>query len=507
MRKLFLLLSTLSVFLAVHAQESSPIIESAPGETKMYNASLEASTGFENPFTHLDDICYRINFDGDKAYIFNLFSVYLPKDFYVEADLTGNEIRIPTGFVYEDIQGMMLLTLKRFIRDSEGGWSIDDSDQDLVWTVEEDGTIFDANSDVAFGLVRSYVGMDVFWETCVFDEITLSPTVVNTGLQENVTDIKEYVKFTDYDIFGESFTNKMMTVARDGDDFYFKGLYASSDEMAMECWVKGHLEGDEVVVDSDQLCGVDLRGYFCYNGVCCLDWNTGTLIKADGPLKFHFDEEKNEMTTDDWFMMTQGHEFILNFFPGSVLTYFDPVPAVPAIPEFVDLDDEFFDSFGITFFVFLLPYEDTEGNYINPDCMTYSVFFDGDETPYVFEEPAYTQFSEPMSEIGFYFSNSVINVSPSEGYMRHLIYLQTNDYNSIGVRSYYTMDGVRNESPIMWYHRNQTEVNDMMDAVEVASVEYFDMSGRRLDSPAGGIVIKKTTFADGTEKTSKTVIR
>lgn len=508
MKKLFLLLTLMIGFISVYAQDDSPIVSSAPGETQLYKAEVEAANGFSKPFTHLDEICYRINFDGDKAYIFNMLSIYLPKDFYVVADVVGNEIRIPTGFVYEDRQGIMELRLKRFLLNSNGNWSIDDSDADIVWTIESDGTIRENDPGSAFGLVTYYVDEDdFFWESCVYEDLMLSPTTITTELPENITDVKDYRRFTDYGFNGESFVNEIIKVARDGDDFYFKGLYNFEDSFEIECWVKGRLEGDEVVIDGDQLCGVDLRGYFCYNGVCFLDWDIQSLVKLNEPLKFKFDEEKKEMITEDWFMMTQGHEYIALYFPGSELTYFDPVPAVPAIPELIDWDDEFFESFGTTFFVFLLPYEDEDGKFINPEDMTYSVFFDGDDTPYVFEPSLYTSLSEPMSEFGFYFVSGDITVTPSEGYMRHLIYVRTNDYNSIGVRSYYTVDGVRNESPIMWYHRNQTEVNDMMDAVEVASVEYFDMSGRRLDNPSYGIVIKKTTYADGTEKTSKTVIR
>ena len=44
-------------------------------------------------------------------------------------------------------------------------------------------------------------------------------------------------------------------------------------------------------------------------------------------------------------------------------------------------------------------------------------------------------------------------------------------------------------------------------ADRVKSVAYYDASGRRVSSPSGGLYIKSVTYADGTVKTYKVVLK
>lgn len=151
------------------------------------------------------------------------------------------------------------------------------------------------------------------------------------------------------------------------------------------------------------------------------------------------------------------------------LFLFELVEAVPAKPIYIDFSDEWFDYFGTTDFVFLLPYEDVNGNFIDPEKMSFSMFMDSDEL-YVFEPEQYSAFMEPVSEFGFYDINNYVANTGADGQQRHIVYFTTNSYDKIGVQSYYTVDGVRNASGIMWYDRNGSLVDKVEAEKDVALI-------------------------------------
>lgn len=55
-------------------------------------------------------------------------------------------------------------------------------------------------------------------------------------------------------------------------------------------------------------------------------------------------------------------------------------------------------------------------------------------------------------------------------------------------------------------HKTTTGAENIESASAAESVEYFDLSGRRLSAaPEAGIVLERTVFTDGTQKTAKRV--
>lgn len=205
-------------------------------------------------------------------------------------------------------------------------------------------------------------------------------------------------------------------------------------------------------------------------------------------------------------LITQGRNQPFLYFPAPELTKFDLVEAIPAEPIFVMYDDEWFEYAGTTSFVFLIPYEDEDGNFIDPNRITYSLFMDSDN-PYVFEPEEYPALAQPESEFGFYESNAYIMNTGSEGYQRHIAYFTTNSYDKIGVQSYYTVDGKRNASPIMWYDRSGSLVDKVCEDNTVADVQTYDLMGHKINNSSNGVVIKKITYTDGTTSTVKEILK
>ena len=44
-------------------------------------------------------------------------------------------------------------------------------------------------------------------------------------------------------------------------------------------------------------------------------------------------------------------------------------------------------------------------------------------------------------------------------------------------------------------------------AKEVSATVYYDLTGRKVDTPSNGLFIKKTTYSDGTVKTVKRAVK
>ena len=499
MKKLFLL--TVILFSAVTSisAENSPFVSVAPGEQSLFNCAFDAYYYIGDDPTHIENVCYKINFDDNKAYVFNLFSVFDPIAEYIEADIIDNNILIPTGFIYKDL-GYALVKVKRFYQDSNNQWIMDNDNNPVVFTINQDGTISENDPDVMIGLI-TFFEEDDWMESAIFDNYYFSPSLIdNLELPQNVTDIKTYRRYNEY-AEDETYLNYVIEIARDGNDFYFRGLYDYPDTMDILCWVKGSLQGNSIVIPNNQLIGVDLRGYFCYNANTEVDMNTGEFILKEEPASFAYDEAKNVMSSEDWLLVIQGTEPFM-YFPAPQLMYFELVEATPADPEILMFDEDWFEWFGTTTLVFLLPYEDTEGNFIDPELITFSLFMDSD-TPYVFEPQEYPQFLTPQQEFGFFENNNYVLNSTSDGYQRHLVDLTTNSFDKIGVRSYYTVNNIRKESNIVWYDRNPSGVESLTNNQKITNVEYYDIQGNKVDPNYKGVVICKITYSDGQSKSAK----
>jgi len=75
---------------------------------------------------------------------------------------------------------------------------------------------------------------------------------------------------------------------------------------------------------------------------------------------------------------------------------------------------------------------------------------------------------------------------------------------NIGIQVYYTVDGIRNASDIVWLYPTQTNVDELNAGKTVANVRYFNVAGQEMAQPEG-ITIKVTTYTDGSKSAVKVV--
>ena len=184
----------------------------------------------------------------------------------------------------------------------------------------------------------------------------------------------------------------------------------------------------------------------------------------------------------------------------------ETVAAVPANPEAIEFYD-CGDESGYTRFDFNINLVDVDGNPLNSDCLTYSIFTDEDQL-FTFDVETYgalNGFDTDMTEIPYGFSGE-------DFYLRRVYFYRTNEGDNpmfnwrIGIQLNYTVDGVSNKSDIVYLevYPKPSAVNELADGKTVAGVRYFNVAGQEMAQPEG-LTIQVTTYSDGTSSAVKVI--
>ncbi len=184
------------------------------------------------------------------------------------------------------------------------------------------------------------------------------------------------------------------------------------------------------------------------------------------------------------------------------------VPAVPANPtadDWYDCGDES----GFSRFYFTLPTEDINGNMIDPEYLSYSIFVDNGNGPELFTFPAvdYTfDLTSDITEVPYSLYTSAVDFN---NYYCYMYRTNAEGYEplfteNIGIQVYYTVNGEKNASEIVWLYDIDTNVAEINAGKTVANVRYFNVAGQEMAQPEG-MTIKVTTYTDGTTSAVKVV--
>ncbi len=135
---------------------------------------------------------------------------------------------------------------------------------------------------------------------------------------------------------------------------------------------------------------------------------------------------------------------------------FHAVPAVPANPTADDWND-CGDESGYSKFSFTLPTTDVDGNPIDPEKLSYSIYTDNDQL-FTFDAAHYTyDIEEDLTEIPY-----SIYIDAWDFYKGAVYFYRTNKgdkplfKNRIGIQVHYTVDGEKNSSDIVYHYVNVT---------------------------------------------------
>ena len=178
-------------------------------------------------------------------------------------------------------------------------------------------------------------------------------------------------------------------------------------------------------------------------------------------------------------------------------------PAVPAAPEFNDVSG--YDSYYGREVRFYLHSKDVDGNPIDADGLSYRVYV-GADSVYTFTPDKYTRLEAPMSLVAYSFSDQYDFPAAANDY--HRFYFYEDELDALDLQSVYTAGGVTNVSEITWWKEPVgTSVSGLDADVKPVRTDWFDMQGRRVDSPSKGVYVVRKTMPDGSVITSKHVKR
>ena len=354
------------------------------------------------------------------------------------------------------------------------------------------------------------------------------------GTVVNYTRGGEYMTVSLYGYESAYQTGRVKLVyADDGQTVYIQDPLCYGEGVG--AWVQGQLSEDGLTIS------VPLGQYVAYNEEydygLILAWGSTMVIDLGDDfywLDFYADETKTEVCyavdpENGTITMLDSEGSVDNPYPydceatglagvwsddgtvatiewGSTWTVMgETVPAVPANPEVTD----FFDSGredGFTRLDFNINLFDVDGNPLNSDYLTYSIYVDNDEL-FTFDYDTYgasNGFDTDMTEIPYGYSGY-------DFYLRRVYFYRTNEGENpfftwrIGIQVHYTVEGVRNSSDIVYLEVYEpSAVSEMAGGKEVSAVRYFNMAGQELSQPQG-LTIQVTTFTDGTTMATKVI--
>lgn len=238
-----------------------------------------------------------------------------------------------------------------------------------------------------------------------------------------------------------------------------------------------------------------------------VEGNTITLLDGQGDVWAPYPEWGN--TTGPCLIYTDNHEWanVLQFSTVAVLNNEGPIiPANPTADEWYDCGNDWATSK----FYFTLPSTDIEGNPIDPTKLSYSIFLDDDQI-FTFDYWDYDyDIEDDMTEIPYSIYADGYDITD------HVVYFYGTNYSEwpifnwrIGIQVYYTDHGVKTASDIVYLEvfpnpNPDTAVNEVNTGKTVANVRYYNMAGQEMAQPQG-MVIKVTTYTDGTTSSAKVV--
>lgn len=453
--------------------------------------------------------------ENDEVYIYNI----LPNastDTYVKGVKKDDKIVIElpqTVFWSEEAEdGYNLSMLSLTDLPAEEGEEPEQTyvatdDTELVFTVAEDGSM------VAEGLSEEkIIGLslcsDGSWGYYGAWELSITP--FDKSVVELPSDYEVSENFWSY-ICPELGYGWNVSWAQGYEDVYFQGL---SPDMP-EAWVKATVEYDDteaiLSIAQDQYVG-DYYGYRIFTKAAKIEVDEDgyaiyELMPEDYQYQLVWDFDDNTLTPKDADVVlllnaSMTEVYYLNELYDFVLqhqTSYDGTPQNPFDLEFGD----YLADYGYAVFRFDVPSLSTDGDLLLTDNLSYVVYVDGEE--WTFDVEDYPDLEESMVEIPWSFDS--YDIMKYNG-ATHVIYFYVEGMSTLGVQSIYKYEGEETRSEIVTLDLEDPDSVAGIDAdKKVASVKYYDVAGREVSKPAGGIFIKRVTFEDGTVSTSKKAIR
>lgn len=307
---------------------------------------------------------------------------------------------------------------------------------------------------------------------------------------------KDYIYYS-LDTYGE-LTAIRSTVATDGNDYYFDTLIPN----IAPAWVKGSRSGNTITVPAGQFMGADC-GYYLYGSAfrpTGYDEAEGQYIGQACDMTFTVDDSGTiTFATPAPSLITalqnDGRQYDC-VYENVITPYLGDTPAVPSDPKEVMWYD--YSATGAYAIDFVLNNISTERTYLNPECLGYYIYLDGEKVTFTREQYGAIH-TEEMTLVPFGYSDAYGYDFYSAGGWNE-VFVYTDDFESLGVQAVYTVDGVTRESNIINVHKDgDIEIVEpvgigtiSLDSSEggesyLSTRSWYDLAGRRILPSIGGV--------------------
>lgn len=533
------------------------------GELKLYDRAgqtLDGNNGTVSPKSQIGKCSIVYAPDGVTVYMKDPISGYLTGA-WVKGTIDGNIITIPLGQELEynnQYNAYVVLTFgTTYFYEEDGATYIeinDDGYEVATFTIEGNtislnGSAGDINAGgndayIATGLackwsdIDSWAG-DLDMHTVLTEvEPVVDPYVIKEipdGILKSYTRTGGYI-YHQFVMTGiEELDDVMNVVFADNDKVYIQNPVAW---LSNGNWVEGTLDAETGIISVPtgqyvawfpdrgyggqlmwgsswfQQIGYDYGSpvYYLYAAHDAsvaeikykLEGNTITLLNSSGNVWAPYPEWGN--TTGLYLMYSDTREWAGSIEFGTECTLSPNGPAVPANPVALDWID-WGNENGYSRFFFTLPTTDVDGNPLDPEKISYSIFTDNDQ---IFTFQWATYFYDVVDDMtvipyeiysdGFDICSNVVYFyrTNAEGYVPFF------DWR-IGIQVYYTAAGITYSSDIVYlevFPQQETAVDELLTEKTVANVRYYNAMGQELTEPQG-LAIQVTTFTDGTISKTK----
>ncbi len=504
---------------------NEPLINETPaGEMKIYQKSgayfaYNWLTGMSGGT--LDGTVSRVvtSPDGTKMYMQSPVSFFFDcKENWIVGEIEGDEVTFTfpqlisyTRYEYsaDDVQEYYDYALKLEYKESEeGGWYYPTENQQMTFKILADGSLQPIEADLS--MIGECVWFDEidgdgYWSWQGNGDIITYMSEVT----DKVVDVPSDVEFETWSLVSGISARDVQIGIKD-DNLYVKGLFTYLPEES----VLGTIEGDKVVFNGGQYLGVTWAylstAYFLTGHMDQIETEDGIypVFVIEDDMTFSYDAGKKELSCPEG-------TYLFSSVPNQVIYYYyvespyicmpDPNMEVkslltPIITGFFDYEEysgyEFYPEI-----VFDFPAVDASKKPLDKSKLYYQVIVDGE--PYEFSNDDYElpDREETTTDIPFGYRANAFWTTSDIG---HGVILYSIGFDTLGIRTLY-----KNGDTVIYSDVAEVEgytgMAELLGCQEKISVEYYDLTGRKVGRPAEGIFIRQTVYSDGSVRTDKIV--
>ena len=497
MKKALFLLGLVLAVLTASAQQTIPMDDDPlfdpEGTDEGYIMSYTENNGFYEQSLTNGKVMVRRN---GSTYYFNGLTPGGNRSYkgapesWLVGEQDGNEIVIKAGQVLVENQSKKLY-LEIVHADADG--NVTSYENEARLTIGDNGELTAAADDI-FAIYEHADNEEDRGFFGFFYKLELKPMgeLVRFSFPKGVTP-QTYV-LSGYDMY-EAKQSRFVKVAFNDGKFYISGLASKSPDEVYE----GTYEGSVAKIPAFQIVkDADLFYYRIVPTAVDKDFNYEFLYN----FTFNMSADRHELTLapDGTYLCETAYDlqsFASTLSNVSIKYYAGDRAAKPATPV-INEWDSYNDALS-----FEIPTEDVNGEYINPDNLAYRFYTDGQL--YTFSTADYERIENDMTEIPFGYTDNFDIVNNGT---QKIVYFHNLDAKKLYVESVYTVDGRSTVSDRAMYDFDPTGISTSTAALQPTEVYYTSLLGARLNAPAkGSIVLKTTVYADGSRSTAKHVVK